>query len=113
MPGHFTPLSRQELEHRYGSFYNSRKKISLNESIVPESLRPLIPYAELWGIADDFEREKVVISSPPLSQEDLISLVDTFDPQLDEWLAGPEADSENPTNEYIAFTAMRMARDFI
>jgi hypothetical protein len=36
-----------------------------------------------------------------------------FDDQLDSWLAGPMAQSASPTDAYIAFSAMRMAADFI
>jgi hypothetical protein len=35
------------------------------------------------------------------------------DDQLDEWLAGPEADRPAYTDAYIAFAAMRMAFDEI
>jgi hypothetical protein len=35
------------------------------------------------------------------------------DDALDEWFAGPEADDPHPSDEYVAFSAMRMVADAI
>jgi hypothetical protein len=40
-------------------------------------------------------------------------VVSDIDDQLDDWLAGDEAKSDSPSAEYIAFSAMRMAADFM
>lgn len=112
MTAKFMPLSPQDLDVRYGSFRNPARK-TLDASKVPESLRPLIPYAELWGVTDDLQRENLVLAAPALAKEDLMKVVDAFNAELDVWLAGPESDSLPFTAEYLAFSAMRMARDFL
>jgi len=106
-------LTSGELRNRYGSFYDASSKVHINSGRVPPTLHSLIPYAAIWGISDDLERENLVESAPRVAREDLIRLVDAFQDELDEWLAGPEADEGNPSDEYVAFSAMRMARDFI
>jgi hypothetical protein len=40
-------------------------------------------------------------------------VVDSFSNELDEWLAGSEADKSGFTDEYIAFSALRMTADFV
>ncbi len=69
----------------------------------------MLPYAEFWGIADDWTREDLVKSAPPGARENLKQVVAAFDNAMDEWLAGPEADASDPSDEYIAYSAMRMA----
>jgi len=113
MTKHRAALSREGLERRYGRFYASSERQALSEAYIPQPLHPLIHYAELWGIADDLARERLVMSAPEVAREDLVGLVDAFEADLDEWLGGPEADSTNPSDEYVAFSAMRMARDFV
>lgn len=110
MPGSVMPASKQELQRRYGNFYSRRT--ALDPARVPAPLRPLVPYAEVWGVTDDVEREELVEASPPVARQDLLELIATYDPQFDAWLAGPEADSP-PSPEYLAFSAMRMASYFI
>lgn len=84
----------------------------LNAENVPLRLRHLIPLAEEFGVTDDLEREHFILATPPDKIALLKSAVAEHDDDLDEWLAGPEADSFPFSNEYIAFSAMRMAADF-
>jgi len=105
-------LSAQEMKQWYGHFYDSSPKVRLNRASIAEQFWPLLPYAEFWGIADDWTREDLVKNAPPDVRENLKRVVAAFDNALDEWLAGPEADSPNPTDEYIAFCAMGMAADY-
>jgi hypothetical protein len=41
----------------------------------------------------------------------LTAAITRFDDELDDWLAGPEANNPNPTREYLAFSSMRMVVD--
>jgi hypothetical protein len=86
--------------------------IELNPDRVPPELHPLIPFAQTWGIADDFDRELAVERSSPDQLAELKAIVGRFDDQLDTWLAGDEATEPRFSNEYIAFSAMRMAADY-
>ncbi len=113
MNKHVEILSAEDMQHRYGTFYESSPRIRLDERKVPEQCRPLLPYAEFWGIADDWMRQDLVDEAPREAKENLRGVVAGFDSALDEWLAGPEADNVNPSDEYIAFAAMRMAADYV
>jgi len=78
---------------------------------VPSNLRAVIHLAEKFGIADDgYRLERIQQATPDeiLLLKETIQQVDDY---LDEWLAGPEADGEEFSDEYIAFSAMRMAAD--
>ena len=79
---------------------------------VPETLRHLIPIAEYWGILDDVERERKVREAMSQEIEELKKVIAEHDDALDEWLAGPEANATTYSNEYLAFSAMRMAADY-
>jgi hypothetical protein len=97
----------------YPKFLSSAHVQSLDPDRVPEVLREYIPFAAVWGIADDLERESLVERAPDEAKDDLAALIERIDDDLDQWLAGPEADSPNPSAEYVAFSAMRMAADYI
>jgi hypothetical protein len=105
-------FSEDEISNRYGAFYQQSARLVLNRHKVPAALWPLIPYAVFWGVSDDVERESLVETAPREILDNLVGVVRAFDDQLDDWLAGPEAASANPSDEYIAFSAMRMAADF-
>jgi hypothetical protein len=109
----FVALSRDALQRRYGHFFKCRT-VPLDEKKVPPALRSLIPYAEIWGVGDDIDRCLLVERAPPPAKADLLALIGEFNPQFDEWLAGPEADSPfNLSAEYVAFSNMRMAYDYL
>lgn len=86
----------------------------LNPDRVPPEVRPLMPVAEQWGIADDVDRVDTVRAA---SRDELEKLVTSVDGEagdaMYDWLAGPAADSEteSTTDEYVAFSAMAMAVD--
>jgi hypothetical protein len=90
---------------------NQRAEFSLDD--VPQNLRLLVPYAHIWGLVDDSQRRAVLENTPELLRCNLKWVIDHFDEQLDEWLAGPKAANGNPSDAYIAFSAMRMAADSI
>lgn len=93
---------------RYGLTAANRPTIHLDPSKVPENLRHLIPYAEMWGVGDDLIRGDMRRSAPREAIEELTRVVEAHDELLDAWLAGPDADSGNPSEEYLAFSCMRM-----
>lgn len=75
---------------------------------VPEPLRFLISLAEKWGVADDVAREELLETMPRAELDRIAAELQKVKTRLDEWLAGPEADSELPSREYVAFSALRM-----
>jgi len=83
-----------------------------SQAEVPSNLWPLLPYAQIWGISDDWARESLVRRTPPALVENLKQVVTLYDDLLDDWLAGSEASSLTPSDSYVAFSAMRMAADF-
>lgn len=78
---------------------------------VPVSLRHLIALAQKFGITDDLARETIVSSASMAEIEALKQAVQANDALLDAWLAGPKATGPCFSNEYIVFSAMRMAAD--
>jgi len=108
----FAPLDRNALMRRYGAFFE-RRTAPLDAKQVPPAFRLLIPYAELWGIGDDIYRDELVENAPPAAKADLLALGGEFDTPLDSWLAGPESYSRPLSAEYLAFSNMRMAFDYL
>lgn len=106
-------LTLRRMRASYGSFVDRTAMLELDPSRVPEGLVPYIPYAALWGVAGDLEREQLVAHAPEEAKSDLLRTVQEIDDRLDEWLAGDEATSLTPSPEYVAFSAMRMAADFM
>jgi hypothetical protein len=80
--------------------------------VIPETVRPLLPLAETWGLGDDFERAAMVDQA---SVDELTAMVGAVDAVPDDdlygWLAGPESHSPRPSPEYIAITCLTMAAD--
>lgn len=85
----------------------------LDPQRVPASLHHLISLAQRFGVTDDLAREAIVSSSSMKEIEALKLAVQDSEELLDAWLAGPEAAGPCFSNEYIAFSAMRMAADFV
>ena len=112
MPPQFQPLSPDVLAKRYGAFF-IRRTHPLDVESVPTPLRPIVAYAEIWGVSDDYDRERMADGAPDIAKADLIALIDRYNSDLDEWLAGPESYSETPSREYLAFSNMRMAHDHL
>ena len=101
-----------EIKRRYGKFFGKGARLKLERRNVPEDFWPLLHYAAFWGAPDDSVRETLVLDAPPDVLRNLKQVVAAYDSALDEWLAGPEADAADPTMEYVAFSAMRMAAYF-
>jgi hypothetical protein len=80
---------------------------------VPASLQGLIPYAEIWGISDDTLRSRIFDQSPANLIEQLRALLAFFEAELEDWFTGPDADRADPSDAYVAFSAMRMGIDLL
>lgn len=105
-------LSVEEMRRRYGLVAENRPVIRLDSGNVPENLRHLVPYAEFWGVGDDLIRDDMLRRAPMEAIADLKRIIEAHEDLLDDWLAGPDAESSEPSAEYLAFSAMRMAADF-
>jgi hypothetical protein len=103
----------EAMKENYGTFFDSVALLPLDQARVPEKLRRLIPYAAFWGRGDDRARESLVRKAPKEVQRNLKEVVAANDDLLDEWLSGSEASAPRPSLEYVAFSAMRMAADFM
>ena len=84
--------------------------MTLDPNNVPPDLRPVIPFAEKWGISDDYDREETISNA---SREELAAIASSFDNVDNEvltgWLTGPESKREHLSQEYVAFTNLTMA----
>ncbi len=74
-------------------------------------MRHLIPLAERWGEGDDIIRDDMVSKASAEERQELKRAVAEHDDLLDTWLAGPEAKGPTYSDEYNAFSCMRMAAD--
>lgn len=84
-------------------------KMDLNK--VPPEFHSLARLAETYGIGDDIYREQMVESLTADERAELIEFLEVWDDRLDTWLAGSEANSPPFSDEYCAFTCLRMAAD--
>jgi hypothetical protein len=83
---------------------------SLDARKVPKEVTPALPFAERWGIGDDFEREDAISHATVEEQEQLAHCLEQIDDSvLSGWLNGPEAQIKPPSEEYLAITNLTMA----
>jgi hypothetical protein len=99
------------LREKYGLTTTNRPAVVLDPTRVPDKFRSWIPLAERWGIGDDIIRTDCVNGATPEELNELLRYGEVLNDVLSEWLAGPEAKSANPTEEYAAFTCLMMAWD--
>ena len=83
----------------------------LSRDNVPKEFWHLIPLAQKYGFSDDSFRLEMLQSISQNEKLELKSFLEAYDDKLDSWLAGPEASGPQFSNEYIAFSALRMAAD--
>ena len=107
----FEILPVAEMRQKYYWPNEQPPLLSLSSDKVPVALRCLIPLAERWGISDDTLRLDARRKASSEEIAYLKSVTTRFDDELDDWLAGPMANSQSPTKEYLAFSNMRMAAD--
>lgn len=104
-------ICMKSLEKEYGDFFLESQLVEFDLKDVPEKLQFLAPYARFWGIADDWERCKLAAKASASIRKGLVALIVANDDELDVWLAGKEATLKNPSNAYVAYSAMRMCAD--
>lgn len=107
----FEVLSIADMRKKFYSLDEQPPIVTISPERVPQALHCLIPFAERWGISDDILRSDAIRSASPDEVGNLKAAIARFDDELDDWLAGTEATSSNPTKEYLAFSNMRMAAD--
>ena len=107
----FEVLPVGEMRKKYYRPDEHAPGIRLDPENVPQQLRHLIPVAEKWGISDDMLRVDAVRRADSAEIDHLKRIVQEHDDLLDQWLAGAEAQLQSPSQEYLAFTHMRMAAD--
>ncbi len=106
-------LLNDKIKNEYGDFIAKSPLVYFEINDVPSNLHSLIPYASFWGLSDDLEREQLVDCAPSHLKETLRRIIADNDDALDEWLAGDEARNPRPCSAYVAFSAMRMAADYV
>jgi len=78
-------------------------------SVPPDLVRGL-PLALKWGLSDDVARTEQVDQASTDELNELLEQTSTLNLQnLGRWLTGPETDSESPSDNYVAFSALWMA----
>jgi len=107
----FEILTGKEMREKYYSSSEIPPVITLTPTMVPSNLWSLIPFAEKWGISDDILRADFVSSVSSVELKELQIIVDKHRQDINQWLAGPEADMPPFSSEYLAFTHMLMAAD--
>lgn len=107
----FEILPAHKLRAKYSLTAESRPVILLDPTKVPIILHALIPLAERFGIGDDLIRADVVEKSSIEEIASMRAAVDQYADAFDEWLAGPEAKGPQYSQEYVAFSCLRMAAD--
>jgi hypothetical protein len=84
--------------------------IMLNPIKVPPEIVPVLPFAEQWGVSDDYEREAAIENATTEELNKLAHCLDQVDDGvLTSWLTGPESREQTPTDEYLAVTCLTMA----
>jgi hypothetical protein len=111
MSDEFKIRSAGAMRAEYGLMAENRPAIALDPARVPGSLHHLIPLAERFGIADDLIRQDVLAKTAAEELEAMKQAVRPLEDALDAWLAGPEAENPHPSDEYVAFTCLRMSAD--
>ncbi len=81
----------------------------LNPFKVPPTLRHLIPLAQRFGVENDRDRAEALAKASRDELETLRIVIAKHDSYLDAWLAGPEIEAEEVSDEYAAFTCLRIA----
>jgi hypothetical protein len=80
--------------------------------MLPDSVRTLLPLADVWGVGDDVERSLMVERASADELRGLVAAVDAVpDDDLYGWLSGPESRSSDPSREYVAVTCLTQAAD--
>jgi len=111
MSDEFEVLPAGEMRAKYGLTAENRPTLVLDAGKVPSALRHLIPLAERFGESDDLIRQDILAKATAEDLEAMRQAIRSHEDALDVWLAGPEADGPGFSDEYIAFSCLRMAAD--
>lgn len=93
--------------------HEEAKPPKLNPDRVPSDCHKYISLAEKYGIADDGYRIDVLDCLCEGEKQELREFIRSCPPSLNDWLCGDEAKSKTPSDEYVAFTALVMAADYV
>lgn len=96
---------------KFPEFWVVRWSPRLDPGSVPYDIRSLVPLAEALGVNDEKTRDSLVEAMPRELKEIVVEVLLGLEDPLDEWLSGEESFSENPSDEYVAFSALRMLVD--
>lgn len=105
--------STDEIGNAMGINHQLLKLVEFSSLEAPENVRSLVPHARIFGIADDHERTQLFERTSVDVLRRIKADIESLDSLLDDWLAGDEAHSDDPTNAYVAFSAMRMGMDAV
>ena len=103
--------TRQEIVGTLGDLMINNPLAPISESDIPPRFHYIRHYAEIWGIPDESDRMQMVENTPDSILDDLCLLMRSLDDDLEEWLCGDEADSQEPTMAYVCYAALVMAFD--
>jgi hypothetical protein len=109
--GRWEVLPAGVMRAKYGLTAENRPVIKLDPARVPPGLRHLILLAEQFGVSDDLIRQDVVAKASADEVNAMRRAVEEHNDLFDEWLAGSEMNGPTFSDEYIAFTCLRMAAD--
>jgi hypothetical protein len=97
----------------YGDFYNMVNPKWYWIKKCPKELHPLLPMQSSGEFQMILCVKILVEAANKDICDNLKEVINEYDDLIDQWLASDEAYSESPSKEYIAFSAMRMAADYI
>jgi hypothetical protein len=106
-------VTLSELRERMRPFIaaNDPEPRSLDETKVPTELRPLLPYACIWGVTDDTTRGEMIERTPDDVREQMLKAIREREGAMLAWLGGPEARGPEYSAEYLAFSALLRISD--
>jgi hypothetical protein len=109
----FPLLDSEQLRAAWPERPDQASMASFNVDDVPENLRSLVPYAQCWGIEDSLEREKLMLLAPAGLSSHVVRALRSYQAELDDWLAGEESWSANPSDAYVAFSILCMTAELL
>lgn len=93
--------------------HEEAKPPKLNPGKIPKDCYQYISLAEKFGIADEGYRIDLLDSLGENEKEELRSFIRSCPSSLNNWLCGKDSESKEPSDEYITFTALVMAADYV
>jgi hypothetical protein len=94
--------------HGVTSRYAEIEGVTLEPSVVPESIRHLIPLAKYWSIGDDVERADMMWLTPYADLKAMVLAVLPFADVIGKWCSSHHADIPVP-DEVVVFDMLTEA----